>query len=113
MDRVIGEEPMIASEMPHIVLDDRGVAWIDKTNVKVIEVVQEKLAYGWSPEQMMDEHPELFTLAQLYAALAFYYDHQAAFDAEIERIRREYEEARAQNQNTPAIQKLRRSGLIP
>jgi hypothetical protein len=36
----------------HIHLDTRGVAWIGKTNVKVIEVVLDKLAYGWSPEEI-------------------------------------------------------------
>ncbi len=83
---------MTATEMPHIFLDQRGVAWIDQTNVKVIEVVLDKLAYGFTPEQMMEEHPGLYTLAQLHAALAYYYDHQSAFDAEIERSRREAEE---------------------
>jgi hypothetical protein len=30
----------------HIQLDDRGVAWVDDTNTKVIEIVEEVLAYG-------------------------------------------------------------------
>ena len=29
----------------HIVLDEKGVAWIDETNVKVVGVVLDKLAH--------------------------------------------------------------------
>ena len=76
---------MIAIEsVAHICRDDRGVAWIDDTNVKVIEVALDHLAYGWSAEAIQENHPHL-SLAQVYAALAWYYDHQADMDAEIER----------------------------
>jgi uncharacterized protein (DUF433 family) len=101
------------SKYPHILLDERGRGWIDDTNVKVIEVALEKIAYGYTPEQMMEQHPGTFTLAQLHAALAYYYDHQAEYDAEIERQAREAEEMRAQNLNAPIRQKLRSLGLIP
>jgi hypothetical protein len=37
---------------PHIRLDEQGIAWIDDANVKVIEVVLDRLAYGWSPEEI-------------------------------------------------------------
>jgi uncharacterized protein (DUF433 family) len=69
--------------MPHIHLDERGRAWIDDANVKVIEVVLDHLAYGWSAETIQENHPHL-SLAQVYAALAWYYDHQTEMDAEIE-----------------------------
>ena len=67
----------------HIRLDDRGMAWIDQTNVKVIEVVLDKLAHGSSPEEMHFQYPHL-SLSQIYAALAYYHDHQAAMDTQIE-----------------------------
>ena len=53
----------------HIRRDDRGAIWIDETNVKVIEVVLDRLAYGWSPEEIHFQHPDL-SLAQIHAALA-------------------------------------------
>ena len=34
-----------------IELDERGVAWITGTQVKVIEVATDKLAHGSSPEE--------------------------------------------------------------
>ena len=42
------------------------------------------LSYGWNAEAIQENHPH-FSLAQVYAALAWYYDHQAEMDAEIER----------------------------
>jgi len=34
----------------HIHCDERGRAWIDNSNVKVIEIVLDHLAYGWTAE---------------------------------------------------------------
>lgn len=93
----------------HIRLDAEGRAWIDDTNVKVIEVVLDHLAYGWSPEEMHYQHPDL-SLAQIHAALAHYYDHQAEFDREIEAGLRRTEEAAAQTKDSPVRQRLRRLG---
>ena len=56
---------------------------MDDTNVKVVEVVLDHLAYGWNAETIQENHPHL-SLAQVYAALARYYDHQLELDAEIE-----------------------------
>ena len=68
----------------HIRLDEQGRPWIDDTNVKVIEVVLDHLGYGWNAEAIQENHPHL-SLAQVYAALAWYYDRQAEMDAEIAR----------------------------
>ena len=57
---------------------------MDDTHVKVIEVVLDHLAYGWNAETIPENHPHL-SLAQKYAALAWYYDRQIELDAEIER----------------------------
>ena len=75
--------PTTAETTPHIHHDAQGRPWIDDTNVKVIEVALGHLAYGWNAETIQENHPHL-SLAQVYAALAWYYDHQAEMDAEIE-----------------------------
>jgi uncharacterized protein (DUF433 family) len=64
-------------------MDDQRRPWIDDTNIKVVEVVLDHLGHGWNAESIQENHPEL-TLAQVYAALAWYYDNQAAMDVEIE-----------------------------
>lgn len=97
----------------HILLDEQGRAWIDDTNVKVIEVVLDKLGYGYSPEEILAAHPGTFTLAQIHAAFSYYYDHQAAFDAEIAFWDKEYERLRAESLDSPGRQKLRALGKIP
>jgi uncharacterized protein (DUF433 family) len=77
----------------HIEIDENGVAWIDDSKVKVIEIVIDKLAHGSSPEEMHFQYSHL-SLAQIHAALAYYYDNQAALEAELE-LRREEAEALA------------------
>lgn len=73
---------MIVATSNHIMLDDRGVAWIGDSNVKVLEVVRDKLAHGYSAEEMHFQFPHL-SLAQVYAALAYYHDHQTEIDAQV------------------------------
>jgi uncharacterized protein (DUF433 family) len=103
---------MLATETAHVHLDERGVAWIDDTNVKVIEVVLDKTAYGLSPEEIHFGYPDL-SLAQIHAALSYYYDHQAEIDAEIERQVREVEALAAQAGESPVHRRLRAAGKLP
>ena len=96
----------------HIHLDERGVAWIDDTNVKVVEVVLDKRAYGWSPEETHKQHPDL-SLAQIHAALSYYYDHQQEIDAYIEQQLKWVETMSAQAGDSPIRQRLRALGKLP
>ena len=57
----------------HVRLDEHGVAWIEGTRIKVIEVVLDKLAHGSSPEEIHFQYPHL-SLSQIHGALAYYYD---------------------------------------
>lgn len=88
-----------------IEIDDQGVAWITGANTKVIEVVLDKLAYGWSPEEMHFQHPHL-SLAQIHAALSYYYEHQEQLDSEIARRRKEVEKMAAESAGSPLRLKL-------
>lgn len=67
---------------PHIVLDEAGVAWIEGTTIKVIELVVERRAYGWSPEELAYQHPAL-SLGQIFSALAYAWDHRETLEVEI------------------------------
>lgn len=91
----------------HIRTDGRGVAWIDETNVKVIEVVLDQIAHRSSPEEICFQYPHL-TLAQIYAALAFYHDHRAEMDAQIDQGAKEYERLRAEAGESPLQKRLKR-----
>jgi uncharacterized protein (DUF433 family) len=65
---------------PHITLNPRGVPCLDGTRHRVIDLVADHVAHGYSAAQIVEQYPDL-TPAQVYAALAYYYDHQDAMDA--------------------------------
>ena len=54
---------------------------------------------------MHRQHPHL-SLAQLHAALAWYYDHQAEMDAEIQRQQADFERQREEFRQSPQGQRL-------
>ncbi len=103
---------MTAVLASHIVLDHNGVAWIDDTNVKVVEVVLDKLGHGSSAEEIHFQYPHL-SLAQIHAALAYYYDHRDEFDEQIARDEAQISALRRKLGETPGRQKLRRLGRLP
>lgn len=88
---------LVATTYEHITLDNAGVPYIKDTTTKVVELVIEMKAYGWSPEEIHLNHPHL-TLGAIHSAFAYYWDHRAELDLDIKereaaigRIRREFE----------------------
>lgn len=73
---------MTAVFATQIEVDTDGVAWVAGTKTKVVEIVLDKIAFGWSPEEIHFQHPHL-SLAQIHGALTWYYENQADIDAEI------------------------------
>ena len=59
-----------------------GKAIITGTRIKVSQVALEYERLGWTPDQIVDAHPQL-TLAQVHDALSYYYENQAELDAEL------------------------------
>jgi uncharacterized protein (DUF433 family) len=78
--------PLACSETryEHVVLDGAGNPMIAGTTMKVVELVLETIAHGWSPAELHFQHPYL-TLGQIHSALAYYWDHQEELDRDIER----------------------------
>jgi len=50
--------------------------------IRVAQIAMDYLAHGWSAEEMCRQHPAL-TPAEVHAAMAYYFDHQADIDREI------------------------------
>jgi uncharacterized protein (DUF433 family) len=96
-----------------IEIDDNGVAWLTGTRIKVIEVALDQLAHGWSPEEIFFQHYRQLSMAQIHAALSFYYTHQSEFDAEIAKNTDEVRRLRAEAGETPGRKRLRDLGLLP
>src|SRR5258705_3042709 len=95
----------------HIILNESQVPIISGTNLKVVELVLDHLAYGWSPEELHFQHPTL-SMGQIHSALAYYWDHKAELDADIERRRKYAEEERSKAGSSPLANKLRERGLL-
>ena len=102
---------MVAVLNSLIEIDEDGVAWIAGANTKVVEVVLDKMAYGWSPEEIHFQHSHL-SLAQIHAALGYYYDHKADMDTQIQSSVKDVEKLRAQAGESPIRKRLREAGTL-
>jgi uncharacterized protein (DUF433 family) len=103
---------MAIAAIEHIEVDDKGVAHIKGSRIKVQFIAVERARMGLTPEQIHENHPHL-TLAQIYAALAYYYDHQPEVDAQIDEANRLAEEMRKNAPPSPVAKRLRDQGLLP
>ncbi len=95
----------------HIILDEKKTPVIAGTTMKVVELVLDSTAYGWSPEELHFQHPQL-TLGQIYSALAYYWDHREELDKDIEQRLRFVEQLRRARKPTPLEQRLKTKGLV-
>ena len=90
----------------HIELNKDRVPHIAGTTTKVVELVVEQKAYGWSAEELHFQHPYL-TLGQIHSALAYYWDHLAELDRDVQRRLERVEELRSKAQPAPLVERLR------
>lgn len=101
----------ITTPYEHIALDDQGIPWIRAANTKVVELVADVKAHGWSPEELVFQHPHL-TLGQVHSALAFYWDHRQEIDAELASREAYIERLRAELGDSPVVARLRARGQL-
>jgi uncharacterized protein (DUF433 family) len=99
------------TEYKYIWLDDRQVPFIEGTTMKVVELVSSFQAYGWSSEELHFQYPHV-SLSRVYSALAYYWDHREAIDADIQRRLEYVETLRREAGESPLVKKLRERGLI-
>jgi len=68
---------------PHVVKENGAPARLENhPRTRVAMIVTDYLAYGWSPDEICRQHPYL-KLAEVHAAMTYYYDHQQEIDGEI------------------------------
>ena len=97
---------------PHIVKESAHPARLENhPRVRVAQIVMDYLAYGWSPDEIHRQHPHL-TLAEVHAAMGYYYDHQQEIEAEISAELREVDGALANPNRSSVWMKLKTQGLI-
>jgi len=95
----------------HIEIDDDGTVRVAGSRIKVIHLVMERTANGWSADELQQNFPHL-TLAEVYAALTYYYDNKSECDAHIEASSRFADEMRTSTPPGPFVERMRREGRI-
>ena len=79
--------------------------------MKVVELVLDHKAYGWSPEELHFQHPYL-TLGKIYSALAYYWDHQEELDQDIEHRLHRVDQIQQGLKPTSLEDRLKTKGVI-
>lgn len=97
---------LIETRYEHIVLDESGTPQIAGTTMKVVELVLNQQAYGWSPEELHFQHPYL-SLGQIHSALAYYWDHKDALDRDLARRLELAERFRQETPPSPLVERIR------
>ena len=101
----------IVTAYEHITFNEKGVAMIDNTRMKVSQLISEVMAYGWSPQELHFQHPHL-SMGQIHSALAYYWDHQQEIERQIEDELANAEKMRATAGESPLVQRLKAKGLL-
>lgn len=101
---------IVETTYEHIIIE-QNQPMIKGTHTKVRDLVLDKIAYGWSPDEIHYQHSYL-TLGQIYSALAYYADHQEEMDKEIETQLRDIDQLKNKIQPTPLLKKLKAKKLI-
>lgn len=101
----------VETRYEHIALDRAGIPFIVGTTMKVIEVVMGRIAHGWSPEELHFQYPHL-SLGQIYSALAYYSDHQAEMERDIERRLEQVDRLERSVAPSPLIARLKSQGKL-
>jgi hypothetical protein len=103
---------MLDTTYPHIVKENGQPARLEShPRTRVAMIVMDYLAHGWSPDEIHRQHPHL-TLAEVHAAMGYYYDHQEEIDAEITAELEDVDRAMQNPQRSPVWLKLKAKGLI-
>lgn len=95
----------------HIALGEDQVPTIAGTTMKVVELIIEKKVFGWSPEELQNEHPYL-TMGQIHSAMAYYYDHIDEMERDIQQRSKNVQELRQAAGPSPLVTRLKTKGLL-
>ncbi|MGB3311489.1 MAG: DUF433 domain-containing protein [Nodosilinea sp.] len=109
---MIDAQSLTPTEYPHIALSKDNIPLIMGTTMKVVELVMAQRAYGWTPEEIHINHRHL-NMGQIYAALAYYWDHREALDTDIQRREAYVAQLEQQAEESPFVARLKAQGLLP
>lgn len=88
---------MTSVAVGEVQIDDRGVAFVGRTRMKVSQIVTERHTWGLTAEEIAENH-DTITLSEVFTALAYYADHRQQVDAELAEAEAFVEQLRAESQ---------------
>jgi len=98
---------------PHIEKVEGSLARVKRLpRIRVAQIVIDYLNHGWSADEICIHYPHL-KRAEVHSAMAYYFDHQAEIDREIEDEQRLIEASRQSATPAPVELRLRAQGLLP
>ena len=92
---------------PHLVCDSTKGLIIEGTRYKVSFLAAEHREYGWTAEELHENHPDL-PIGVIHSTLAYYYDHRENVDAEIDTLARRAETLRKKSRQPSKIERLKK-----
>ena len=87
---------MVVASIDHVSVDERGIAYVLGTSLKVADIIVDKYTWNLTPSQIRDNYPRV-SLAEIHSALAYYHDHQSEVDRQIAEADRGHERLRVAN----------------
>ena len=104
-------ETMPIAAIEHIEVDDKGMARVAGSRSKVPMIVMDTMN-GMGPAEIHAAYPHL-SLAQIHAALAYYYGHQEEVDAQVRASVEFADRMRREAGESPVAKRLREQGHLP
>ena len=101
----------VAVLYPHVEKVDSEPARLQRLpRIRVAQIVMDYWAHGWSPDEMLRQHPYLRP-AEVHAAMGYYFDHQNEIDTEIKAECAQVE-ALIPAQTSPILLRMRAKGIV-
>jgi hypothetical protein len=103
----------VALSYPHIEKAEGSSARLQRLpRIRVAQIVMDYLNHGWSADEICIHYPHL-KLAEVHSAMAYYFDHQAEIDDEIQLEQNLVVKERDLASPTALETRLRKQGLLP
>jgi hypothetical protein len=97
---------------PHIAKTPGSPAHLEShPRTRVAMIVMDYVGRGLGPEDLVRHYPYM-TLAEVHSAMAYYHDHQAEIDAEIQAELDELKGSADANAQSAVWQKLKAKGAV-
>jgi Protein of unknown function (DUF433) len=103
---------MLVLNYPHIEKKEDHPARLERIpRIRVAQIAMDYISYGWSAEEICRQHLYL-NLAEVHAALGYYFDHQPEIDQEIGVEWDQLRENKTQTLKSPFYIRMKAKGIL-